>query len=135
MTLHQLRIFECVVRHMNITKASAALHISQPSVSQQLKLLEEEFGTKFLIRLNQGVELTSEGEEFFNGIRPLLAEAEDLEKRFKSSPTLDTVPLIVGGSHNVSVNVLPKLLMSFKSAIRPFSSFWKPIRVRPSKTV
>ena len=115
MTLHQLKIFECVVRHMNITKASAALHISQPSVSQQLKLLEEEFGTKFFIRLNQGVELTSEGEEFFNGIRTLLAEAEDLEKRFKSSPTLDTVPLIVGGSHNVSVNVLPKLLMSFKT--------------------
>jgi DNA-binding transcriptional LysR family regulator len=114
-TLHQLKIFECVVRHMNITKASAALHISQPSVSQQLKLLEEEFGTKFLIRLNQGVELTSEGEEFFNGIRTLLVEAENLEKRFKGSPTLDTVPLIVGGSHNVSINVLPKLLMSFKT--------------------
>ena len=115
MTLHQLKIFECVVRHMNITKASATLHISQPSVSQQLKLLEEEFGTKFFIRLNQGVELTPEGEEFLNGIRPLLADAENLEKRFKSSPTLDTVPLIVGGSHNVSVNVLPKLLVSFKA--------------------
>ena len=115
MTLHQLKIFECVVRHMNITKASATLHISQPSVSQQLKLLEEEFGTKFFIRLNQGVELTPEGEEFLNGIRPLLADAENLEKRFKSSPTLDTVPLIVGGSHNVSVNVLPKMLMSFKA--------------------
>ena len=116
MTLHQLRIFDCVVRHMNITKASAALHISQPSVSQQLKLLEEEFGTKFFVRLNQGVELTSEGEEFFNGIRPLLEEAENLEKRFKAGPTADVVPLIVGGSHNVSVNVLPKLLAAFKES-------------------
>ena len=116
MTLHQLRIFECVVRHRNITKASATLHISQPSVSQQLKLLEEEFGTKFFIRLNQGVELTSEGEEFFNGIRPLLAEAESLEKRFKTGSTYDTVPLIVGGSHNVAVNVLPKLLTAFKES-------------------
>jgi DNA-binding transcriptional LysR family regulator len=116
MTLHQLKIFECVVRHLNITKASVALHISQPSVSQQLKLLEEEFGTKFLIRLNQGVELTLEGEEFFNGIRPLLAEAENLEKRFKSSPKgNDTAPLIVGGSRNVSsVNILPRLLMALK---------------------
>ena len=33
--------FECVARHMNITKASQALHISQPSVSQQLKLLSK----------------------------------------------------------------------------------------------
>jgi DNA-binding transcriptional LysR family regulator len=115
MTLHQLRIFECVVRHLNITKAAAALHISQPSVSQQLKLLEEEFGRRFFIRVSQGVELTPEGREFFDAIRPMLAEAEAIEKRFKSSPQAnDVAPLIVGGSHNVSVNVLPKLLMALK---------------------
>ena len=115
MTLHQLKIFECVVQHRNITRASVALHISQPSVSQQLKLLEEEFGSKFLIRLNQGVELTPEGEEFFNGIRPLLAEAENVEKRCKSnSKANDTAPLIVGGSRNVSVKTLPRLLMALK---------------------
>jgi len=114
-TLHQLRIFETVVRHLNITKASAALRISQPSVSQQLKLLEEEFGIKLFFRLNQGVELTAEGREFFNAIQPMLAEAENLEKRFKNNKTTnDTAPLIVGGSHNVSINVLPKLLMAFK---------------------
>ena len=114
MTLHQLRIFECVVRYLNITKASEALHISQPAVSQQLKLMEEEFGTKFFIRLTQGVELTSEGEEFVNSIRPLLVEAENLEQKYKVK-TDDVAPLIIGGSHNVSVNVLPKLLMAFKS--------------------
>ena len=100
---------------MNITKASAALHMSQPSVSQQLKLLEEEFGIKFFFRLNQGVELTAEGREFFDAIRPMLAEAENLEKRFKNNLTAnDTAALTVGGSHNVSVNVLPKLLMEFR---------------------
>jgi DNA-binding transcriptional LysR family regulator len=115
LTLHQLRIFECVVTHLSITKASAALHISQPSVSQQLKLLEEEFGTKFFVRINQGVELTSEGKEFFDAIGAMLAKADNLEKRFKRSVKgNDTAPLIVGGSHNVSVNVLPKLLMALK---------------------
>jgi DNA-binding transcriptional LysR family regulator len=117
MTLHQLRIFECVARHLNITKASAALHISQPSVSQQLKLLEEEFGRKFFIRVIQGVELTAEGKEFFDAVRPMLAEAERLENRFKNgAKAKDVVPLIVGGSHNVSVNVLPKLLMALKES-------------------
>lgn len=115
MTLHQLRIFDRVATYLNITKAAVALHISQPSVSQQLKLLEEEFGAKFFVRLNQGVELTPGGEEFLNGIRPLLTEAENLEKRFKSSAKAnDTAPLVVGGSHNVSGNVLPKLLWAFK---------------------
>ena len=36
MTLHQLRIFESVARHLNVTKASQELHMSQPAVSQQL---------------------------------------------------------------------------------------------------
>ncbi|HTF93232.1 MAG TPA: LysR family transcriptional regulator, partial [Verrucomicrobiae bacterium] len=48
MTFHQLRILESVAKNLNITHASARLHLSQPTVSQQLKLLEMEFGTKFL---------------------------------------------------------------------------------------
>jgi len=115
MTLHQLRIFECVVRHLSVTKASMELHLTQPSVSQQLKLLEEEFGRKFFVRLNQGMELTSEGKEFFTAILPLLDQADNLEKRFKTTGnTNDRGLLIVGGSRNVSGEILPKLLMAFK---------------------
>ncbi len=43
MTLYQLKIFEAVARHLNITQASLELHASQPAVSKQLKLLEENF--------------------------------------------------------------------------------------------
>ena len=115
MTLHQLRIFECVARHLNVTRASMALHLSQPSASQQLRLLEEEFGRKFFVRLNQGMELTSEGKKFFNAILPLLAQADNLEKTFKANgKTNDRGILIVGGSRNVSGDILPKLLMSLR---------------------
>src|SRR5436309_144841 len=117
MTLHQLRIFECVVRHMSITKASHALHVSQPSVSQQLKLLEQEFGTSFFVRLNHGVELTAQGREFIDAVKPVLSQATKVENRFRNNPsTNQTGTLRVGGSHNVSVNVLPKLLMAFKES-------------------
>ena len=115
MTLHQLRIFECVGTLLNITKASEILHVSQPSVSQQLKLLEEEFGTKFFARLSQGVELTYEGKLFFDAVKPILTQAELVEKTFKRNPRVNqTVLLKIGGSHNVSVDVLPHLLMTFK---------------------
>jgi LysR family transcriptional regulator, low CO2-responsive transcriptional regulator len=115
MTLHQLKIFECVARHMNITKASQALRLSQPSVSQQLKLLEQEFGTQFLVRLNHGVELTAHGREFIDAVKPVLSQAANVENTFRTHPSTNkTTTLIIGGSHNVSVNVLPKLLMSFK---------------------
>ena len=117
MTLHQLRIFECVGTLLNITKASEILHISQPSVSQQLKLLEEEFGTKFFARLSQGVELTHEGKLFFDAVKPILTQAELVEKTFKRNPRANqTVLLKIGGSHNVSVDVLPRLLMTFKQS-------------------
>jgi DNA-binding transcriptional LysR family regulator len=115
MTLHQLKIFDCVVHHRNITKASETLHISQPTVSQQLKLLEEEFGTKFFVRLSQGVELTARGRNFMDAVRPILAQAENVEKKFKSRQRVkNRDQLVIGGSHNVSVNVLPKLLMAFR---------------------
>jgi LysR family transcriptional regulator, transcriptional activator of the cysJI operon len=96
---------------MNITKASQALHISQPSASQQLKLLEQEFGTQLLVRLNHGVELTAQGREFIDAVKPVLSQAANIENTFRNNPpTNKTGTLIVGGSHNVSVNVLPKLL-------------------------
>jgi DNA-binding transcriptional LysR family regulator len=115
MTLHQLKIFECVARHMNITKASHALHISQPSVSQQLKLLEQEFGTQFFVRLNHGVELTAQGKQFIDAVKPVLSQAANVENAFRTQPCFTkTNTLIIGGSHNCSVSVLPKLLLPFK---------------------
>ncbi|MGH7875689.1 MAG: LysR substrate-binding domain-containing protein, partial [Candidatus Binatia bacterium] len=48
-------------------------------------------------------------------IRPLLATVESLEQKFKrKAKANDTAPLIVGGSHNVSASILPKLLMALK---------------------
>jgi DNA-binding transcriptional LysR family regulator len=115
MTLHQLRIFECVGTVSNITKASEILHISQPSVSQQLKLLEEEFGAKFFARLSQGVELTYEGKQFLDAVKPILTQVDLVEKTFKRNPNGNqTVLLKIGGSNNVSTDVLPHLLMTFK---------------------
>jgi len=115
MTLHQLRIFDSVVRHGNITKASGTLHISQPTVSQQLKLLEEEFGRKFLVRLSTGVELTDDGRRFSEAVRGILSQAETIEQTFKSKKTTGkTGSLVVGGTHNVSVNLVPRLLMAFQ---------------------
>ena len=115
MTLHQLRIFECVASQLNMTKASMALHLSQPSVSQQVRLLEEEFGKKFFVRLNQGMELTPEGKEFLKAILPFLVQAQDLENRFKANGrSRDGGLLSVGRSRNVSAEILPKLLMALK---------------------
>src|ERR1043166_5776741 len=115
MTLYQLKIFEAVARHANITQASLALHASQPAVSQQLKLVQDEYGVRFLNRLSHGVELTPEGRGFLGAIKPVLAQIENIDKRFKGNRKgKESQTLLVGGSGSISVSILPGLLMEFR---------------------
>ena len=60
MTLHQLKIFDAVAEHLNITQASRKVRISQPSVTKQLRLLERECGSKFYVKSGRGIRLTEE---------------------------------------------------------------------------
>lgn len=61
MELRVLRYFLEVAREENITRAADAMHVSQPTVSRQLKELEDELGKKLFIRSNYSVKLTEEG--------------------------------------------------------------------------
>jgi DNA-binding transcriptional LysR family regulator len=113
MTLHQLRIFDSVARHLNETKASEELHMSQPAVSLQLKLLEEEYGAKLHLNFSHGVKLTPQGQAFLHDIRPLLIQAAVITKNFKGNATM-TRPLVVGGTRNISATLLPRIIADFK---------------------
>ncbi len=61
MELRTLRYFLEIARNGNMTRASEALHISQPSLSKEMKALEDELGKKLFIRKNGGLILTNEG--------------------------------------------------------------------------
>jgi len=115
MTVHQLRIFEVVSKHLNITRAAAELRISQPSVYQQIKSLEESCGLRLYRKVGRGIELTSEGQRLRAEAWEILDKIERLERKFevsRKSPV--TASLIVGGSHVPSKSVLPSCLAKFK---------------------
>lgn len=46
MTLHQFNIFTAIAKHKNLTRASEELHLTQPCVSQQMRLLQEYYDAK-----------------------------------------------------------------------------------------
>lgn len=116
MTLHQLRIFEAVARLLNVTNAAKELHITQPTVSLQLKLLEEEFSATFFERSNHGVELTHRGRAFLEGVRSALAEIDRLETDFKTQGQVGKFnSLVVGGNNTLTETVLPPALIDFKN--------------------
>src|SRR5262245_35357409 len=70
MTLNQFFFFATVAKHLSLTKAAVELSVSQPSISQQLKVLEDHYGTRLYRRTHKGVEITAAGEIFLRAITP-----------------------------------------------------------------
>lgn len=117
MTLHQLKIFDTVVKHLNITRAAREINISQPTVSKQFKLLEKEFGVKFHLNLGQGIRLTEEGRMFWNAIQPILHQVEDLKNIFPNREKQPGARLFtLGCSESPAVSLLPKILKAFQQS-------------------
>ncbi len=86
MTLHQLRIWIAVAKRQSMTKAAAELHIKQPSVTQQVKLLEKEYRLKlYEINFGRGIELTQAGRVFLNYAKKILLQVDNLERELRSS--------------------------------------------------
>src|SRR5262249_24949953 len=117
------RIFESVARHLNVTRASHELRMSQPAVSQQIKLLEEECASRLVVRNGQGVDLTERGRDFLDAIKSIVTHVEDVESTFKVKPNEKKQSfLAVGGSRSPSVTVLPEIVRAFKQK-RPSVQF------------
>jgi LysR family transcriptional regulator, transcriptional activator of the cysJI operon len=117
MTLHQLRIFEAVARLLNVTAAAKELHVSQPAVSLQLKLLESEYGRQFFDRTNHGVALTDQGRAFLAAIQPALAQLNTVEIEFKAAARGQPAnSLVVGANNTLTEIVLPEILTDFKKS-------------------
>jgi DNA-binding transcriptional LysR family regulator len=117
MTLHQLKIFLAVAKYSSITKASRELHISEPSVYQQVKSLQMTLSPNLYKKIGRGIEITSEGRDFSAGAAEILRKAEELAGRFPLPRAADRKEyLVVGGSHVLSATILAPLLATFKSS-------------------
>lgn len=75
MELRHLRYFVAVAEELNFTKAAQRMCTVQPSLSQQIKDLEQEVGVQLLLRSNRKVELTEEGKAFLKEAILCLAHA------------------------------------------------------------
>src|SRR5216683_5002026 len=76
MELRQLRYLVAVAENLNFRKASRLLHVSQPSLSVQIKQLEDEVGVPLFHRSKRRVEITRAGEVFLITAREVLSMLE-----------------------------------------------------------
>jgi DNA-binding transcriptional LysR family regulator len=76
MLLRHIRYFLAVAEHANFTRAAEALHVSQPTLSQQIRQLEDTLGVQLLDRSGRAVRLTEAGEAYMQYARLALQNLE-----------------------------------------------------------
>ncbi len=113
MTLHQVRIFHAIGEHLSITKAAKELSVSQPSISKQLRILEQERGTKLHERWGQGIKLTAAGQQFWNTTHRIVYEIDGLANSVAASDFTPEV-LMVGATESPSASLVPDVLKTFR---------------------
>lgn len=115
MKLQQLRyLCEIVDRGLNVSRAAAALHTSQPGVSKQIRLLEEELGVVLLERRNTRVTgLTDAGRTLLPAMRQMLLDAENLRKRARDVAHPAQSKLVIASTHTHARYVLPAMFRRF----------------------
>lgn len=110
MELRHLRYFVAVAEELNFTRAAQRLHTSQPSLSSQIKDLEDCIGAPLLIRNNRQVSLTRAGEVFLLQAINILELSEQAKQLARKAMEEEQVRLIIGFVPCAEVNILPDVL-------------------------
>jgi DNA-binding transcriptional LysR family regulator len=114
MELRHLRYFVSVAEALSFTKAAEKLHTAQPSLTRQIKDLEEELGVRLLNRTKQQVTLTEEGRSFLADAKRLLALAAETVESVRRLHSGEVRALNVGYVSNLFYDLLPRTLTSFR---------------------
>ena len=113
MQIHQLRYFCAVAKAGSFTRAAEHEHVAQPSLSQQVRKLEDELGTRLFDRLGRTVRLTSFGQVFLTRAEAILRELSDAKHEIEELAGKEQGRIVVGAIPTVAPYFLPERLASF----------------------
>lgn len=113
MELHQLRYFVAVAEAGGFSKAARICFVAQPSLSQQIKKLEQELGQKLFERLGGGTVLTEAGRALLPRARLILKETGDIKAGITEDVGSGTGQLSVGLIPTIAPYILPGVLKRF----------------------
>ena len=111
---YRVQVFRAVAEQASFRRAAEQLHISQPSVSQHIRLLEEELGTRLLERTSTGVQLTHSGERLLNFARRSSRMSQLLLAEITHQEGQSAGTLRLAGSTTVAQYLLPRMLAGFR---------------------
>lgn len=108
-----LHYFLTVARERNITNAAKALHITQPTLSRQMALLEEEIGAKLFVRDSRPLSLTDEGLLLRRRAEEILELIEKAEMEISTQEEQVEGTVSIGCGELASAKLLTELIADF----------------------
>lgn len=115
MELRHLRYFMAIAREGSLTKASEYLHVTQPTLSRQMRDLETELGTDLFIRKSHRLELTDEGLRLRERAREILVLVDKTEDEFKLDNQGITGDVYIGAAETCLVRYISQIAKEIRA--------------------
>ena len=116
--LRHLRYFVAVAEMENVSRAAMQrLHVSQPSLSRQIRDLEDELGVQLLERTAKSVRLTDAGRAFLDEARAILKQTDDAVRKARAIAGKGETELHVGDWPLATAQIMPALLRAYHNAM------------------
>lgn len=114
MDIHQLKVFASVFKNRSFSKASEELHLTQPTISNHIKALEDEFNSKLFDRLGRTIMPTKEAEVLYNHSLEIIEKADTLKEAIMEVSKDLTGKVLIGASTIPGVYLMPRIMSEFK---------------------
>ena len=114
MELRTLRYFLTIAQEKTIVQAAKKLHITQPTLSRQMKELEEEFDKQLFIRTNRNIILTDDGLLLKKQAQQIIFLVERTEELMKSNPDVLAGDIHIGASETLASTILAKTIVAIQ---------------------
>lgn len=109
-----MRYFLAVAEELNFRKAAERLHVSQPTLSTQIRQLEEEMEVQLLKRDTHSVSLTPAGHHFQEHVRDILRHTDDAQRQARRMARGETGELSIGFVASLGHGLLPNVLRAYR---------------------
>jgi LysR family transcriptional regulator, cyn operon transcriptional activator len=113
MELRHLRYFAALAEELSFTRAAEKVHVTQSTLSHQIKQLEGEIGQRLFDRARKRVVMTEAGENLLPNVTKVLREIDSSVQAMKGAGDPLTGVLQIGTTHTFNTNLLPECLAAF----------------------
>ena len=116
MEIRVLRYFLAIAREGSITNAAKFRHVTQPTLSRQIKELEEELGQQLLIRKSHRVALTPEGMLLRKRAEEIISIVDKTEEEFNSMGNTISGDIYIGGGETQAIRQVAEIIKDLRES-------------------